>query len=139
VTRRIEGSRVAAHWIDVDGQSAELEHQRSMPDEGDPRIIAGRKSAQSSSVQSDATKRGQDRGRGRRVRDAAWVRAFKGGEPTCGDFLLAGPISEAFNLGAVSLRLGGKRLVWDAANMKVTNLAAANKYLVREYRKGWEL
>jgi hypothetical protein len=73
------------------------------------------------------------------VRDAAWVKAFKGGEPTCGDFLLAGPISEAFNLGAVSLRLGGKRLLWDAANMKVTNLPAANKFLVREYRKGWEL
>jgi predicted dehydrogenase len=104
-----------------------------------PRIIAGRKSAQSLAAQSDATKRGQDRGRARRVRDAAWVRAFKGGEPTCGDFLLAGPISEAFNLGAVSLRLGGKRLLWDAANMKVTNLPAANKYLVREYRKGWEL
>jgi hypothetical protein len=68
-----------------------------------------------------------------------WVAACKGGEPTFGDFLLAGPISDAFNLGAVSLRMGGERLQFDAANMKITNLAEANPYLRREYRKGWEL
>jgi hypothetical protein len=68
-----------------------------------------------------------------------WVTAFKGGEPTSGNFLLAGPISEAFNLGAISLRLGGKRLLWDAANMKITNLPEAEKLLTREYRKGWEI
>ncbi|MGA2499410.1 MAG: Gfo/Idh/MocA family oxidoreductase, partial [Tepidisphaeraceae bacterium] len=68
-----------------------------------------------------------------------WVKAFKGGQPTSGNFLLAGPISEAFNLGAISLRLGGRKLLWDTANMKVTNLPAANQYLTREYRKGWEL
>ncbi len=68
-----------------------------------------------------------------------WVESFRGGAPTYGDFLLAGPIAEAFNLGAISLRMGGKRLLWDAANMKITNDADANKYLTREYRKGWEL
>ncbi len=56
-----------------------------------------------------------------------------------GDFLLAGPISDAFNLGAVSLRLGGKRLCFDTAAGKVTNVAEANRCLVREYRPGWEL
>jgi hypothetical protein len=79
--------------------------------------------------------RDQPPGRG----DAAWVEALKGGKSTYGDFLLAGPISDAFNLGAVSLRLGGKRLRFDAASAKVTNVAEANKYLGREYRKGWEL
>jgi len=68
-----------------------------------------------------------------------WVKAFCGGEPTCGDFRLAGPITEAFNLGAISLRLGGKRLLWDSANMKITNRPEAEKYLTREYRKGWEI
>ena len=68
-----------------------------------------------------------------------WVKAFKGGEPTSGNFLLAGPISEAMNLGAISLRLGGKRLLWDSANMRITNLPEAEKYLTREYRKGWEI
>jgi hypothetical protein len=72
-------------------------------------------------------------------KSSAWVQAFQGGEPTVGNFLLAGPISEAFNLGAISLRLGGKRLLWDAANMKIANLPEADRYLTREYRKGWEL
>jgi hypothetical protein len=75
----------------------------------------------------------------RRDRNASWIRAFKGGEPTYGNFLIAGPISEAFNLGAVSLRLGGKRLLWDAASARITNLPGAEKYLTREYRPGWEL
>lgn len=68
-----------------------------------------------------------------------WIAAFKGGQPTYGDFLLARPISDAFNLGAVSLRLGGWRLVFDAASATVTNVLEANKCLVREYRRGWEL
>jgi hypothetical protein len=67
------------------------------------------------------------------------VAACKGGPPTHGDFRLAEPISDAFNLGAVSLRLGGRRLLFDAANAKVTNVPEANNCLVRDYRKGWEL
>lgn len=53
--------------------------------------------------------------------------------------MLASPISDAFNLAAVSLRLGGERLLWDAAAAKVTNRPEANALLTREYRKGWEL
>ena len=68
-----------------------------------------------------------------------WVAACKGGKPTYGDFLLAGPISDAFTLGAVSLRMGGRKLLFDAGGAKVTNLPDANKYLSREYRPGWEL
>jgi hypothetical protein len=81
----------------------------------------------------------RQRGGGGAPREVPWVEAFKGGKPTYGNFLLAGPISDAINLGAVSLRLGGKKLLWDAENMKVTNVPEANKYLVREYRQGWEL
>lgn len=69
----------------------------------------------------------------------SWVKAFKGGPATDGNFLLAGPISEAFNLGAISLRLGGRRLAWDSARQKITNLDSANRYLTRDYRKGWEI
>ena len=104
-----------------------------------PRIIPERKSRQYWGGKAPAAPTPQDRGRGRTAGSPAWVRAFKGGEPTNGDFLLAGPISEAFNLGAISLRLGGKRLIWNSGNMKITNLPEANKCLVREYRKGWEL
>lgn len=104
-----------------------------------PRIIPERRSRQYGAAGGAGSRSPQDRVRGQAARNPAWVEAFKGGEPTSGNFLLAGPISEAFNLGAISLRLGGKRLIWDAANMRITNLPEANKYLVREYRKGWEL
>jgi hypothetical protein len=68
-----------------------------------------------------------------------WLDAFRGGAPTFGSFTLAGPISDAFNLAAVSLRLGGQRLVWDAASATITNRPEAHTLLSREYRKGWEL
>jgi hypothetical protein len=103
-----------------------------------PRIIPERKSREFRAAKG-AAPAPQERDRSRGARGSVWVKAFQGGEPTYGDFLLAGPISEAFNLGAISLRLGGKRLLWDAASMKITNLPDANKYLTREYRKGWEL
>jgi hypothetical protein len=67
-----------------------------------------------------------------------FVAACRGVQPSPADFAHAGPISEAFNLAAVALR-AGRRLEYDAASMKITNAPDANKYLVREYRKGWEL
>ena len=79
------------------------------------------------------------RAAGRSTREAAWVAAFKGGPASYGDFLLAGPISDAVNLASISLRLGGRRLVWDSAAAKITNLPEANRLLTREYRPGWEL
>jgi hypothetical protein len=64
--------------------------------------------------------------------------SFKGGELSPGNFLNAGGISDAVTLGTVALR-AGKKVLFDSDNMKITNAADANKYLVREYRKGWEL
>jgi hypothetical protein len=86
----------------------------------------------------------RQRGSGRRggdpaARNAAWIAAFKGGPASYGDFLLAGPISDAMNLASISLRLGGRRLLWDSAGAKITNVTEANKFLTREYRPGWEL
>jgi len=69
---------------------------------------------------------------------AEWIAACRGGKPNEGSFLHAGPISEAFNLGAIACR-AKKRLHWDADAMKITNAAEPNRYLYREYRKGWEL
>ena len=71
-------------------------------------------------------------------RQNPWLQAVKGGEPSPGNFLNAGPITDAVNLGTVALRAGIK-VVLDSQSMKITNLSGANKYLVREYRKGWEL
>ncbi len=41
-------------------------------------------------------------------------------------------------LGNVAYRVGQK-IEWDAANLKATNCPEAEKYLRREYRKGWTL
>jgi len=106
-----------------------------------PQIIPERKMREYRTAknlpETTARRGGQERARSQAI--AQWVAACKGGKPTHGDFLLSGPSSDAFNLGAVSLRLGGRRLLFNAADMKVTNVPEANKYLVREYRKGWEL
>jgi predicted dehydrogenase len=72
-------------------------------------------------------------------RDQVWIDAFKGGPRTYGDFQLAGPICDAVNLAAISLRLGGRRLLWDAAAATITNVPEANAFLTREYRSGWAL
>jgi hypothetical protein len=66
-----------------------------------------------------------------------WTEACKGGAQSAGSFLTAGAISEAVNLYAVALRTR-KRLLYDGESMKITNLSEANRYLAREYRKGWE-
>lgn len=74
----------------------------------------------------------------RGARSSPWVAAAKGAEPSPGNFLAAAAITDTVNLGTVALRAGTK-VLFDSQKMQITNVAAANKYLVREYRKGWEL
>ena len=68
-----------------------------------------------------------------------WVQACKSGSPTRSNFDFAGPLTEAVLLGSVCIRNGGDKLVWDSANLKITNDKDANNYLHYEYRKGWSL
>lgn len=67
-----------------------------------------------------------------------WIDAFKNGTQSPGSFIYAGPVTETILLGAVALR-AGKKVEYDSASMKITNVPEANKYLTREYRPGWEL
>ncbi|HVN03027.1 MAG TPA: Gfo/Idh/MocA family oxidoreductase [Bryobacteraceae bacterium] len=71
-------------------------------------------------------------------RNRLWRTAFQGGPSSPGSFLNSGPISETVNLGAIALR-AGQKVLFDGATMKITNVSEANKYMSREYRKGWEL
>ena len=66
-----------------------------------------------------------------------FVNAVKSGKQYPGNFREAEYITEAINLYAVALRTN-KILKYDAANVKITNVTDANKYLDRTYRKGWE-
>ena len=65
-----------------------------------------------------------------------WIRACKGGEPSCSNFGVAAPFVEWMLLGVVALRVEGK-LEYDAAKMAFTNNKEANKYLRPNFRKGW--
>ena len=65
-----------------------------------------------------------------------WVNAAKGKtQPSC-PFEYASRLTEVMLLGIVSLR-AGKKISYDGENMRVTNVAAANDFLRREYRQGW--
>jgi predicted dehydrogenase len=68
-----------------------------------------------------------------------WLVACKGGPKAMSNFDYAGPLAEAVLLGNVAMRVAGKRLEWDAANLKVTNLPDADQFVRREYREGWTL
>jgi predicted dehydrogenase len=67
-----------------------------------------------------------------------WIRACKGGDPSCSDFSITGPYAEWLALAAIAFRVQGK-LDWDSKNIRFTNNADANKYLKPVFRKGWEL
>jgi len=67
-----------------------------------------------------------------------WVRACKGDRPAMSHFGYSGPLTEMVLLGALAQRVDG-RIEWDAKNMEVTNNPEANRYVRREYRKGWTL
>lgn len=67
-----------------------------------------------------------------------WIEAFKNKTESPGSFLYCGPVTETILLGAVALR-ARKRVEYDSVNMKITNDETANRYLTREYRKGWEM
>lgn len=67
-----------------------------------------------------------------------WINAVKTGGPTTCNFDYAGALTEAVLLGTVAYR-SGKRVEWDAANLKVTNNPDAQQFVHTEYRKGWTL
>jgi hypothetical protein len=69
---------------------------------------------------------------------AEWIEACKTGKPTSADFQYSGWLTEANHLGNVAYRVG-KKLEWDAENLRASNAPEAKPFLHREYRKGWEL
>ncbi len=68
-----------------------------------------------------------------------WVDACLGTGKTSASFSYAGPLTEALLLGVVANRYPDQTLMWDAAQLKVTNLAEANELIRREYRAGFQV
>ncbi len=73
------------------------------------------------------------------ARDRRGLTRSRAGRAATGTSMLAGPICDAIGLAAISLRLGGRRLLWDAAAAKITNVPEGNRLLTRDYREGWKI
>ena len=67
-----------------------------------------------------------------------WIQAIKSGGSTTCNFDYSGALTEAVLLGVVSYR-SGQTLEWDAPSLRVTNSAAAQQLIHKDYRKGWTL
>ena len=90
-----------------------------------------------------------------------WVDACKAGfdslehKSLTSSFDYSGPLTETVLMGNIAIRsymleerkegsrrpvyIGRKKLLWDGDNMKIKNLDAANQFVTRNYRPGWEL
>jgi predicted dehydrogenase len=68
-----------------------------------------------------------------------WIRACKDGKPASSPFEYGGPLTEMVLLGVLAMRFKDTPLEWDPANMKVTNVEEANKFVKPTFREGWTL
>jgi hypothetical protein len=66
-----------------------------------------------------------------------WLQACRDGSPTTCNFDYSGPLTEAVLLGNVAYR-SGQKFKWDGVAMTSDN-PAANQFLTKEYRSGWEV
>lgn len=68
-----------------------------------------------------------------------WVDAIKGGPAASSHFEYGAHLTEITLLGVLSLRLGGRKIHWDAANMKAIGLPEADPFIREPVRSGWEM
>lgn len=67
-----------------------------------------------------------------------WVDAIRGTQKTTSPFEYSARLTEIMLLGVVALN-AGKKIEYDGAAMKVTNVPDSDALLKRKYRAGWEL
>ncbi len=87
-----------------------------------------------------------------------WINAIKEGRQPSSPFTKAGPLTETVLMGNLAVRAydarvpaptadrpdnyerpGRTKLLWDGANMQITNIPELNYMVGRDYRKGWGL
>ncbi|MEP7273142.1 MAG: Gfo/Idh/MocA family oxidoreductase [Acidobacteriota bacterium] len=69
-----------------------------------------------------------------------WVNAIKGKEKATCPFEYATRLTETMLLGVVAMKTGqSRKIYYDGEKGQITNIAAANQHLQREYRRGWSL
>jgi hypothetical protein len=67
-----------------------------------------------------------------------WIECCKTGKQPSANFNYSGWLTEANHLGNVAFRVG-KKLQWDASKLEAVNAREADRFIKREYRKGWNL
>lgn len=67
-----------------------------------------------------------------------WIKACKGGPATQSNFGYAALLTEGLLVGMLALRTG-KRIEWDAKNMKAGGVPEADAFIQPNFRKGWEI
>jgi predicted dehydrogenase len=67
-----------------------------------------------------------------------WIDGIKEGRQACSNFDYATALTGMVLLGNLSLRTG-KKIEWDAKQMRATNSSEADELINPPYRKGWEL
>lgn len=147
---------VKMHWYDgglLPERPDELEPERKLPESGtifvgskgkmwcetyseSPRLIP--ESAMQAFTDRPAKTLPRVPG-GRDGHEKNWLDAIRSHGQAVSHFDYAGPFTESVLLGNVALRFPGQRLEWDAANMKVTNVAEANHFVNYNYQSGWTL
>jgi predicted dehydrogenase len=69
-----------------------------------------------------------------------WLEAIRGGRPAMSNFVdYSSQFAEVVLLGNVAIRVGGKRVVYNAEKVQAVDLEAAAPFIHRQYRKGWDL
>jgi len=67
-----------------------------------------------------------------------WIDAIRGTQKTTSPFEYSAKLTEIMLLGVVALN-AGKKVQYDGANMRVTNVPDSDALLRRKYREGWAL
>ncbi|WBY08018.1 hypothetical protein PIB19_00115 [Sphingomonas sp. 7/4-4] len=75
---------------------------------------------------------------GREGHEMNWIRAIRGEEAISSPFSVAVPLNETMILGMVAMR-ADQPIEYDGVAGRITNVADANRFLDREYRKGWAI
>ena len=68
-----------------------------------------------------------------------FVDAARGNGTTSAPFAYSGPLTEMVLLGCLATRFPKTDLKWDTKTQLVTNVAAANSFVRRTPRNGWEI
>jgi hypothetical protein len=67
-----------------------------------------------------------------------WIEACKGRGQTSSPLTYGAQLTEIGALGNVAFRTG-KRIEWDAKNLRAKGVPQADRYIQYQYREGWRL